>query len=73
MNTTTQGATNSTLPIYYSYQDLERIFGVTRSTILHWVRKGELEPPLRFGHRNVRWTQQALDNFIASRERVQYA
>lgn len=49
------------LPIAASYEDLMKILGVTKRTIRRYVVQGILPPPVRLGHKTVRWGRSVLE------------
>lgn len=48
--------------------DVERITGLSRSTIYDWMKKGDFPQPLKLGARLVAWKQSDVTAWMESRE-----
>src|SRR5262245_55301477 len=47
---------------------LARQFGVTTHTITDWVRRGTFPPPLRLGHRTIRWPVEVIEELVREKQ-----
>lgn len=54
---------------FFSREDLAQIFSVTGKTIDHWVGKGVLPRPYKFGGQ-IRWSEEQIMNFLDKRKPV---
>ena len=50
-------------------REVERLTGLSCSTIYRLMRAGKFPEPIRVGPRAVRWPQSEVENYVASRER----
>lgn len=45
--------------------------GLSRSTIYNYIAKGQFPAPINLGPRTVGWVESEIDDWLASRERMQ--
>ena len=50
--------------------EVQRLTGLSRSTIYAWMRQGRFPKPVRVGRRAVRWRLEEVLEFIATRPRT---
>jgi prophage regulatory protein len=50
--------------------ELQRLFGVSRTTLWQWRRQGLLPPPRQLGPNTIAWVAEEIEAFLASRPRV---
>lgn len=48
--------------------DVERLTGLSRSTIYDWMKRGEFPQPVKLGERLVAWREDDVTAWIESRE-----
>lgn len=51
-------------------REVEKLTGLSRSTIYDMVKKGLFPPPVRLGSRAVGWRLSEVEDWIASRARA---
>lgn len=54
--------------IRFSYTDISRIFGVSCKTIRRRVQSGELPKPQHYGHHDVSFRAEDVDQYINNRK-----
>lgn len=57
------------MPRYISAAQLARRYGVTKSTIWRWTKRGILPSPVRLSEQCTRWNLDEIEKRDAERER----
>ena len=52
-------------------KEVERLTGLSTTSIYRMMRDGRFPLPLRIGARSVRWREDEIEKFIASRPRAE--
>lgn len=46
----------------------ERVGGISRTTLWHWVREGTFPAPIRVGAKRIMWRESELQRWIDDRQ-----
>lgn len=59
------------LPRLLTRKEVEQITGLSTTSIYRMMREGNFPEPIRIGARSVRWHENEIQDFIASRPRAE--
>lgn len=51
----------------YRRTDLEKILGISRSTIYAWIKTGQFPSPIKLGQRAIGWHASDIEAWLAAR------